>query len=118
MQTIALKIPLFGLIFALLVIFGFAYNWLTAHLERQGNERGYVSFLVVGGVAITVALSSFVIGMTNALIVAAFFVASGLPMIIGSMMRYAKSRKRDEQTARDLAREALTNDPSGAAGRE
>jgi hypothetical protein len=102
----------FGLVLVGLVLFGFAYNALTSHLERTGKARGFVSLLVAGGTAVTIGAAGLLIGFGPALIVLACFVASGLPMMIGSMKRYVEERAKDEQAARELAKESLDDTPS------
>jgi hypothetical protein len=92
-----------------LLMMGVLYNWLVGYLERTGSARGYVSFLVVAGVLFTLGGSVFTIGLENALLALASFGASGLPMIIGSMMRHAKARQEDEAVAKRLAQELLND---------
>lgn len=58
---------------------------------------------VVGGVLVTVLASSFLIGWNNAFIVLSLFVASGLPMLIGSWVRAAN----DDEEAKKIQRENL-----------
>ncbi len=74
------------------ILFGLGWNWLTAWAEKTGFIKGYTAFFVVGGVAVTVALAAFLVGIVAALIVAGMFVLTGTPMIVGSMIRH----KRDE----------------------
>jgi len=105
-----------------LFVFGIAYNELIARLEKARHDRGYTAFLVVGGVLITLVGLWFLEGLTVFLIALALFVASGLPMVIGSMIRSSKMRTEDEEKAKQLARELLDDEeksgrvriPSGA----
>jgi membrane protein DedA with SNARE-associated domain len=80
-----------------LFVFGIVYNWVVGWLERKGYDRGYTALLVVLGVGVTVALSGFLIGMQATLLVTACFVASGLPMIVGSIVRYVDTRSGGER---------------------
>ena len=89
-------------IYMALLLFGIVYNLITAWLERQGYAKGYVSLLVVGGVVVTVGLTAF-ISLPFALVTAGAFIASGTPMIIGSIWRHVRER---EQYLEDLRREA------------
>jgi lysylphosphatidylglycerol synthetase-like protein (DUF2156 family) len=111
MQSMATFWPVFGLVLAVLVLFGVGYNALTQHLERSGQVRGFVSLLVAGGTAVTIMASGLLIGLVPALVVLACFVASGLPMMVGSVQRYVDERAADEKAARELAKEALDESP-------
>lgn len=113
LQTSAQFWLLFGLVLAGLLLFGLGYNRLVERLEKAGHTHGYLSFLVATGVAATVAAAGALIGWLNVLILAACFAASGLPMILGSVVRYLRERKQDEEAARQLAKEALHDAPGG-----
>lgn len=82
----------FGMVFLLLVVFGIGYNALVNRLGQR--KEGYTSFLVVGGVLLTLTGSAFVIGLENTLMVLALFVASGVPMIIGEITRVIRARNK------------------------
>ncbi len=43
---------------------------------------------VVFGVMMTLVAASFTVGLVNALIVAGYFVASGIPMAVGAMIKH------------------------------
>jgi len=91
-----------------LVVFGLLYDrYVTAIERRPEGHRGYTAFLVVAGVAITVALMIPVIGVDafNHIVVA--FLCSGLPMIIGSVQRYMDARDRDAQRLQEITLEQL-----------
>ena len=77
---------LIAFICLLAVLFGLGWNWLTAVAEKTGFIRGYTAFFVVGGVAGTIILAAFLVGIVAALIVAGMFVLTGTPMIVGSMI--------------------------------
>jgi len=77
---------------------GVFYNWLVARLEKKGYDRGYMGFIVSGGVfgvivGFTVLVGSLDLGM----VLLACFAAAGLPMVIGSVARYNEARTREEE---------------------
>ena len=80
--------------------FGAFYNWLVDIAEHKGYSEGYVSFLVVFGVLVTLLLAMPFIGLEAALVVGCFFIATGLPMILGSVWRHVKSRERGQEHGR------------------
>lgn len=80
-------------VFLALVLFGIGYNSLVAWLERKGYTEGYLSLIVAFGVAVTLA-GVAILSIQAALITLGAFIASGTPMIIGSIVRYL--RKREE----------------------
>lgn len=96
-------LPILIAIYLALFLFGLAYNYLTAISEKTGFIRGYTSLFVVGGVAVTVAATA-VVSLAFALITAGAFVASGTPMIVGSMIRHKREELRQIQQAREEAR--------------
>jgi hypothetical protein len=86
----------FGTILAVLMglfLFGIGYNALVAWLERRGYTEGYLSLIVALGVAVTLCGVS-ILSIHAALITLGAFIASGTPMIVGSIVRYL--RKREE----------------------
>jgi len=91
-----------------LVCFGWAYNAWVERLERKGRERAIVSLLVVAGVAVTGLGIWLIIGsLAHVLIMAACFVASGVPMVAGSLKRYVLRREAEESEATDIALEEI-----------
>jgi len=80
-------------VFLLLFAFGIGYNALVAWLERRGYTEGYLSLVVAFGVAVTLCGVS-ILSIHAALLTLGAFVASGTPMIVGSIVRYL--RKREE----------------------
>ena len=90
-----------------LLLFGIGYNALVAKLEREGYADGYTALLVVGGTLITVVGATIVIGIEAAVQVTLCFVASGTPMILGSIARYSEERRAAEEEMRRLAMEKL-----------
>lgn len=99
-----------GMVLVALGICGFGYDRLTAYLERTGMDRGYTAILVVGGVLFTLLGSIFTIGLSNVLLVLASFAASGLPMVVGSMLRHAQARRATELAVGRLTQEILNDD--------
>ena len=61
---------------------------MVAYMNRKHGQHGYTSLFVVFGVFVTLAALSTRIGAVNTLKIAAGFVASGLPMILGDTNRY------------------------------
>lgn len=93
------------LVLTLLLLFGTGYNQLVAALERDGHDKGYTAILVVIGTAVTLLFALPLIGTDATLKLLACFAASGTPMTIGSMARYAAQRATEERQLRALARE-------------
>lgn len=56
--------------------------------ERWPASRRYTFVWVVGGVAMTGIAASFALGLHDALVVAGYFVASGIPMSVGAMIKH------------------------------
>jgi hypothetical protein len=88
-----------------LVAFGVGYNWLVGWLEQHDYQHGFVSLLVVAGVLVTLAGAALIVGLPAALWVAACFVCSGTPMIIGSIVRYVRRRADNARQALSLVME-------------
>lgn len=88
-----------ALIWLGLASFGFVYNAFTEWAERRGYAEGYMSLIVAAGCGVTllgVTLLDLVLPNWNAgLISLTAFAASGAPMILGSVVRYARSRRQD-----------------------
>lgn len=87
-----------------LFAFGVVYNLWVEHLQRQGHDRGYMSFIVALGVAVTGLGFTLATAWQLGLILLACFVASGAPMIHGSILRHVRERAQAEA---DLRRRAL-----------
>ena len=85
---------------------GTAYNWAVAKLERSRYHRFVnTALLVVVGVAFTVILSSLLIGLSNAMLIGACFMASGLPMFLGSYIRQIQSHAHEEERIKRITAE-------------
>ncbi len=90
-----------GIAFIALLAFGFAYNLIVERFQKRTQR--FTAEMVVGGVLVTVLVSGLFIGFTNMAIVLILFVASGLPMIIGSWIRSA----RDDEEAKRIMKGQL-----------
>lgn len=91
----------------LALVFGMGYDQVVGWLERNGHDRGYTAFLVVGGVAFTLLIGLLLVGQGAVLWMFVLFSASGLFMVLGSWSRSSQRRKADEEGAKRIAREAL-----------
>jgi hypothetical protein len=81
-------------VFGGLALFGIGYNLLVGWLMDHGYDEGYMGFIVAVGSAITIG-GLAVISFPSAVLAMICFIASGVPMILGSMIRYARARKRE-----------------------
>jgi hypothetical protein len=88
------------------------FNWLVDVAERRGWEEGYVSFFVVLGVGYTVTGAAIggLISWQDYQYLVLTFVASGLPMIVGSVWRYVKMRETERLLKESWARGILKSD--------
>jgi hypothetical protein len=82
-----------------LILFGIGYNLLVSQLEKKGYLEGFVSLVVALGVGITLTVLA-IISWQFALIALGGFIASGSPMIAGSILRYVRSRKAEQEDTR------------------
>jgi len=94
-----------------LILFGLWYNREVARLEGSGDHEGYLSLLVVVGVAVTIVGWLVVTGdLAGGLVLLVCFAASGLPMIAGSISRYLAARRALRHQQQELTREVLDHD--------
>ncbi len=93
-----------------LLLFGIGYNRFVTWLERQGHDRGYTALLVVGGVLVTLAGAIPITGWWTIMVITLCFVASGTPMIVGSIWRHIQARAREDEALRQAALEVLNGD--------
>ena len=97
---VIVDLRVFGAVLFGLLCFGVGYNAWVARLERDGGDRGYMAFIVAIGVTVTGLGFVLIVGSLGlGLILLACFVASGLPMIAGSVQRYVRARTREERQA-------------------
>lgn len=81
-------------VFGALVLFGIGYNALVGWLMQHGYDEGYMGIIVAVGSAITIG-GLAVISFPSAVLAMICFIGSGVPMILGSMIRYARARARE-----------------------
>ena len=96
-----------------LFAFGIGYNTLVDWMERNGHDRGYTAFLVVGGCLATILGAFFLVGLEDTILIFLCFAASGLPMTVGSMSRHARRERDNERKAEGIARDILNGDEGG-----
>lgn len=81
--------------------FGFGFDALVS---KMGNKKfGYTSFLVVLGVAMTLIGALLLMPWVYVLMIFGLFAASGLPMIVGDVMRAVGARTTDARRLQDDA---------------
>ena len=96
----------FSLILAVLlglILFGIGYNFLVDWMSSKKYAEGYMSLLVAFGVFGTLVGLSF-ISWPIAILCLAGFVASGLPMIVGSIARYMRKRAHEQDLYKNVER--------------
>lgn len=78
-----------------LFVTGLGYNKFVEYVQAQLPDRhGVTAFLVVGGVMITLTGFLILAGLSNYLLALKCFIASGVPMIIGSVKRFDREPDR------------------------
>jgi uncharacterized membrane protein len=94
-----------------LMAFGAFYNHQVARLKEKGRDRGFMSLLVVLGVAVTgIGFALVVWSLPALLVLVGCFVASGIPMIVGSVNRYMEQRAEEEGKAKVDAWRVIPDD--------
>ncbi|MGD9101816.1 MAG: hypothetical protein PVF45_15140 [Anaerolineae bacterium] len=106
-----------GAVLGGLFIFGVLYNTFVAELQRKGYDEGYTAILVVFGVAITL-IGVAAMDANAAILSGLAFCASGPPMIIGSLWRYAKRRQEAIQDAKEMRGSGGNSDESEAVAEQ
>jgi len=89
---------IFGVIVALLAI-GVIFNRAVAWLEVKGYMEGYTSLVVALGILVTLA-GVALLDWRAALLTLVAFIASGTPMIVGSVSRYIRKREMEQERIR------------------
>jgi len=84
-----------------LAVFGIVYNRWVERLERRGHDRGYMGLIVALGCTVTLVGAVIIVGLDPIRWVFACFVASGTPMVVGSISRYCRARARQRQQCLD-----------------
>ncbi len=92
--------PVVALVIILELVFGLFYAWFVDWLKREGRERGYAAFLVVGGNFFTIVLTIPIIGIMGALVILTAFVLTGLPMILVTTYRHTEDARHQRQADR------------------
>ncbi len=87
-------------IFFALTLFGVGYNALIAWMEHKGYTEGFLSLIVAFGVAVTLG-GVGILSIQAALLALGAFVATGTPMIVGSIARYIKAREEAKRAMLD-----------------
>jgi hypothetical protein len=88
-----------------LIAFGALYNELIGWAEKHHYLEGFTSIAVAVGVLVTLVGVSL-LSMQAALIALGAFVASGTPMIVGSIIRYVAKRAAVQKALIEEARNA------------
>ena len=86
-------------VYLALVLFGVLFNSIISYAERRTWLHGYVSLAVAGGVLITLA-GVAIIDYRAALISLGAFIASGIPMMLGSVYRHVREREEELERLR------------------
>jgi len=84
-----------------LALFGVLYNQFVGWAIRKGYAEGYMSLIVAFGVFVTL-IGVAMINIEAAILTLIAFAASGTPMIVGSIVRYVRTREE--------ARKAIIDD--------
>ena len=105
-QTIAINWTIFSLTVVALALFGICYAFLVNWMSRK-QVTGQTAYLVVGGVGMALVASVPTFGLEAVAISFAYFTACGLPMVIEYNYRVHQERRRDEEAAQALAKEAI-----------
>ncbi len=97
---------LLGVVWAGLFLFGCLFNAFVGWAQHQGYDEGLTALEVVLGVLVTVlgaslALWGRVYNAGSLLTLLTCFVASGSPMILGALARYALLRAKGQAAQRD-----------------
>lgn len=103
----------FWAVAAVLALFGVGYDRLVEWMEAHGYDDGYTAFLVVGGVLATQAGLAVWFGVELAIKATLLFIASGTPMIIGSMARHGRQRAEDAARVKQELHELLEKKGDG-----
>lgn len=93
-------------VFLGLLLFGVGYNAFVAWVERRGYTEGYLSLIVAVGVAMTL-VGVAVLSIQAALLALGAFIATGTPMIVGSILRYIQARDRSKRDIKSEIDERL-----------
>ena len=120
-MTFVIKLDLSTVIavFCALILFGIFYNRFEDWADRRGYTEGYLSLVVALGVLVTL-IATAVLSWQSAVLTLICFVASGTPMIIGSIIRYLKLREaaieriKNERQTQTMAQSSTRGPGSGS----
>jgi ACR3 family arsenite efflux pump ArsB len=101
MQPISWNWGVIVAVFLGLALFGIANNSLIAWAERRGYTEGLISLFVAAGCLVTIG-GLAILSIQVALLTLGAFIASGIPMIIGSLTRYLIAREKAQKALKDL----------------
>lgn len=101
MISISLPVDWRVIVSVLVGLAGLATGYNVAIGKRE-NRSVPTSWLVVVGVSFTLAGYALIMGIVPALVAAACFVASGLPMIIGDHIRNSQEQKETTERLRKM----------------
>lgn len=105
-QEMGINGVIFGLSLVGALAFGVFYALLIRLWDRKKVE-GQTANYVVFGVGIVLFFASFTLGLNNILILFAYFAVAGFPMVIEYGNRVHIQRRKDQEAAEILAKEAL-----------
>lgn len=92
--------PYLVIIYLVLAALGVGYNALVAQWERKRYLEGYTALAVALGVGVTLAPFWFFEAAPIWQVYLAFF-CTGLPMIIGSIVRHVRARAGEQKDLRN-----------------
>lgn len=97
------------LIIAALVagLVGIMYAFAVHAFYQHDPEHPYTALLVVFGVAGTLAVAAIIVPLVYIAIFAVLFAITGIPQIVGSMIRDSQRRRRMLQDTQRQIRETL-----------
>jgi len=105
-QEIAIDWTVISITLAALFVFGINYALLINWMASQ-KVSGQTAYTVVVGVGIALLASVPTVGPHVIAIMFGYFAACGTPMVIEYSIRVHKERRKDEEAAQALAKEAI-----------
>jgi len=90
-------------IYIFLLLVGIIFDQAVSYMERHGYLRGYTALMVAVGVGFTVG-SLAILSPVWALITLGAFIASGTPMMVGSIYRHVRDREQELERLRNEAK--------------
>ena len=99
--SFSIDVGLFIIVFLSLLIFGGLYNQFVEYMDKLHYTEGYLSLVVAFGVFVTL-IGVSILSWQAALMILVCFIASGTPMIVGSITRYIRKRADDQNSIRKV----------------